>query len=54
MPCCLKVRMVSFGVVGISIEQLAAADLEATAAEYLRETLPCTDACGRIEITVAR
>ena len=37
----LKVRIVSVGVAGISIEQLAAAKSEVTATEYLGKTVRC-------------
>jgi len=40
----LKVRNVSVGVAGIPIEQLAAAESEVTATEYLGKTVQCTDA----------
>jgi hypothetical protein len=40
----LKVRIVSVGVAGIPIEQLAAAESEVTATEYLGKTVQCTDA----------
>ena len=40
----LKIRIVSVGVAGIPIEQLAAAESEVTATKYLGKTIQCTDA----------
>jgi hypothetical protein len=43
----LKIRVVSAGVAGIPIEQLAVAESEVTATEYLGKTVQCTDAWDR-------